>query len=83
MLQPQEPQEHLGGHATIEFLLNNFKYINYFKDNLHGPINRSYLDKLLYKHEHKPQIIKELVKYRLFINNPYEINFDLCMRNVI
>ena len=44
-----QPQEHLGSHSTIEFLLNNFRYINFIKDNLQGPINRTYLDKLFYK----------------------------------
>ena len=68
-----QAQEHLGSHCSIEFLLNNFRYMNYIKENLQGPIRRTYLDKLLYKLPIKKQIVQELKKYKLFICNPSEI----------
>ena len=77
------PQELLGGHCAIEFMLGN----NAVVENSHwrSPIRTkdSYLKKLLSGYAKKDKLFNELRKYNCFAAHEMEIHSDLSMRNVI
>ena len=77
------PQELLGGHCAIEFMLGNDAVVN--NSHWRSPLRTkdSYFMKLMKGYAKKEKLAEEMIKYNALVASDMEIHSDLSMCNVI